>query len=114
MGFIRTKSGAVVALAVLLMSLGCGGGSNTSSQQVNDPPVQQQTTDTQSLTANEVQAIVSAAASSANDPLVIAVTDRSGRPLAVFRKTGAPATATGNFSITVDSDELALNLARTA
>src|SRR5271165_6284625 len=114
MGFIRTKSGAVVALAVLLMSLGCGGGSNTSSQQMNDPPVQQQTTDTQSLTASEVQAIINAAAASANDPLVIAVTDRSGRPLAVFRKTGAPATAIGNFSVTVDSNELALNLARTA
>src|SRR5271166_2940934 len=114
MGFSSAKSGVVVALAVLLMSLGCGGGSNTSSQQMNDPPVQQQTTDTQSLTANEVQAIVSAAASSANDPFVIAVTDRSGRPLAVFRKTGAPATAIGNFSVTVNANDLAVNLARTA
>ena len=102
MGFVSAKSGAAVALAVLLVCLGCGGGSNTSSQQVNDPPVQQQTTDTQSLTANEVQAIINAAASSANDPFVIAVTDRSGRPLAVFRKTGAPATAIGNFSVTVE------------
>src|SRR5208337_534543 len=114
MGFVSAKSGVVVALAVLLACLGCGGGSNTSSQQVNDPPVQQQTPDTQSLTANEVQAIINAAASSANDPFVIAVTDRAGRPLAVFRKTGAPATAIGNFSVTVDSNDLALNLARTA
>src|SRR5271166_1845069 len=114
MGFSSAKSGVVVALAVLLMSLGCGGGSNTSTQQVNDPPVQQQTTDTQDLTAAEVGAIVNAAASSANDPFVIAVTDRSGRPLAVFRKTGAPATAIGNFSVTVDANDLALNLARTA
>src|SRR5271157_5457513 len=114
MGFVSAKSGVAVALAVLLVCLGCGGGSNTSSQQVNDPPVQQQITDTQSLTADEVQAIINAAAASANDPFVIAVTDRAGRPLAVFRKTGAPATAIGNFSVTVDSNDLALNLARTA
>src|SRR5271167_3081937 len=114
MGFSSAKSGVAVALAVLLVCLGCGGGSNTSSQQVNDPPVQQQITDTQSLTADEVQAIINAAAASANDPFVIAVTDRAGRPLAVFRKTGAPATAIGNFSVTVDSNDLALNLARTA
>src|SRR5271165_3102173 len=114
MGFVSAKSGAAVALAVLLVCLGCGGGSNTSSQQVNDPPVQQQTTDTQSLTADEVQAIINAAASSANDPFVIAVTDRSGRVLAVFRKTGAPAKAVGNFSVIVDSNELAIALARTA
>ena len=113
MGF--PKSGVVVAIAALLVGMGCGGGSGSSSQQVNDPPVQQpQTTDTQSLTVNEVQAIINAAASSANDPFVIAVTDRSGRPLAVFRKTAAPTTAIGNFSVTVDANELALNLARTA
>jgi uncharacterized protein GlcG (DUF336 family) len=81
---------------------------------VNDPPVQQQTYDTQNLTAAEVGAIINAAAASASNPFVIAVTDRSGRPLAVFKKTGAPATAIGNFSVTVDSGELALNLARTA
>src|SRR5271169_3235218 len=114
MGYISAKSGLAVALALLLVCLGCGGSSNTSSQQVNDPPVQQQTTDTQSLTATEVQAVINAAASSANDPFVIAVTDRSGRPLAVFRKTGAPATAIGNFNVTVDASELALSLARTA
>ncbi len=61
-----------------------------------------------------MQGVIDAAAAAANDALVIAVTDRSGRPLAVFRKTGAPATAIGNFSVTVDANELALNLARTA
>ncbi len=114
MEFLSVKSGVAVALAFLLVCLGCGGGSNTSSQQVNDPPVQQQTTDTQNLTAAEVGAIINAAASAANDPFVIAVTDRAGRPLAVFQKTGAPATAIGNFSVTVDSSELAVGLARTA
>jgi uncharacterized protein GlcG (DUF336 family) len=66
------------------------------------------------LTADDVRAVITAAAAAANDLFVLAVTDRSGRPLAVFRKTGAPATALGNFSVTVDSNELAVNLARTA
>ncbi len=46
--------------------------------------------------------------------MVLAVTDRSGRPLGVFQKSGAPATAIGNFSVTVSSNELAVALARTA
>jgi len=59
---------------------------------------------------------VQAAAASVNSPLVIAVADRTGVPLAVFRTTGvAPgATATGNFSQTVGAEDLALALARTA
>ncbi len=109
---------ALLPLALVGVCLSCGGGasSNTSSPQVNDPPPapQQQTPDTQSLTVAEVQAVINAAAAAANDASIIAVTDRSGRPLAVFRKTGAPATAVGNFSVTVDANELAVNLARTA
>ena len=115
---MKFRAAAASLFVALLVCTGCGGsGGNTSSQQGSDPPVQQQqqqTTDTQSLSADEVGAIITAAAASANDPLVLAVTDRSGRPLAVFRKTGAPATAAGNFSVTVDSNELAVALARTA
>ena len=61
-----------------------------------------------------MQSVVSATAASASDPLVIAVADRAGRVLAVFRKTGAPATAVGNFSVVVDANEVAVALARTA
>src|SRR5271157_4340088 len=115
---IATRSGACVALALLVIFLGCGGGSTTSSQQATDPspqqPQQQQPTDTQYLSQSEVQAVVNATAASINDPLVIAVTDRAGRPLAVFRKTGAPTTAVGNFSVVVNANELAIALARTA
>ncbi len=115
MKFRVAGAGLFVAL---LACAGCGGsGGKASSQQATDPPVQQQqqqTGDTQSLTADEVRAIISAAAASANDPMVLAVTDRSGRPLAVFQKTGAPAIATGNFSVSVSSSELAVALARTA
>jgi len=117
MNFLATRWGAILPLALVAVCLGCSGGSSTAStQQVSDPPPAQQQLgpDTQSLTAAEVQSVISAAAAAANDASVIAVTDRSGRPLAVFRKTGAPATAIGNFSVIVDANELAINLARTA
>jgi len=101
-----------------LATVGCGGGGNPpSSQQVSAPPQTQQQSqpgDTQSLTADEVRTIVNTAAAAAKDAFVVAVSDRAGRPLAVFRKTGAPMTAVGNFSVSVDANELALALARTA
>ena len=68
-----------------------------------------------SLTAANVQSIVQAAAQAA-DPLtmVIAVVDRAGRPLAVYRKPAAPAMFPGNFGAPVDVNDLAVALARTA
>ncbi|HEX9759668.1 MAG TPA: hypothetical protein VGA40_02050, partial [Candidatus Acidoferrales bacterium] len=66
------------------------------------------------ISAAEVSAIAMRAASVANIPMVIAVTDRSGNILGVFRKANAPATAIGNFSQVVDTNELAVSLARTA
>ena len=112
----RWKMG--VPLALLMICLGCGGGSSSSSSSsqqtpVNDPPAPGPT-DAQYLTQAEVQSVVSATAAAASDSLVIAVSDRAGRVLAVFRKTGAPATAVGNFSVVVDANELAVALARTA
>ena len=65
------------------------------------------------LTIAEVQSVVTQAAQSVDTPLAIAVTDRLGNILALFRKTGAPATATGNFGASVNADELAVALART-
>jgi uncharacterized protein GlcG (DUF336 family) len=67
------------------------------------------------LTADDVRRIVEAAAKSAsNNSMVIAVTDRQGDILAVFRKPDAPAKAIANFSQEVDVNELAVALARTA
>lgn len=66
------------------------------------------------LTAADVQTVIQNAATAVNAPVVIAVTDRNGNILGVFRKTGAPATAIGNFSKVVPTDELAVGLARTA
>jgi uncharacterized protein GlcG (DUF336 family) len=66
------------------------------------------------LTAADVQSIVQAAASSVSSTtLVIAITDRSGNILAIFRKPDAPVSATGNFGTIVDTNELAVALART-
>ncbi len=72
---------------------------------------------TEPLTAEEVTTVVAqAAAALAGDGMVIAVVDREGRPLAVFRKNGAPVTVQallGGRLDTVDANELALSLART-
>jgi uncharacterized protein GlcG (DUF336 family) len=68
----------------------------------------------QSLTAADVTALVQAAAQAADpNTMVIAVVDRTGNILGVYRKPSAPALATGNFGVQVDVNELAVSLART-
>ncbi len=86
---------------------GCGGvvGPLTS---VTPPPTVQR------LTAADVTALVQAAAQAADpNTMVIAVVDRSGNVLGVYRKPSAPTLAAGNFSVQVDANELAVSLART-
>src|SRR5262245_6756387 len=97
---------SALVLCVIVLS-SCGGAPETITAPA--PP-----TTIQGLTSAEVQSVVQGAASSVDTPLVIAVTDRGGNILALFRKPGAPATATGNFGATVDTNELAVALARTA
>ena len=75
------------------------------SAQDDPPPI---------LTAADVQMVVQNAGASVNVPVVVAVTDRQGNILAVFRKPGAPLTATANFGTQADSNEVAVALARTA
>jgi uncharacterized protein GlcG (DUF336 family) len=88
-----------IALAAVLVSWRAGG------DDPPDPPV---------LTAADVQSVVQNAAMAVNSTaMAIAVTDRQGHILALFRKPNAPATATGNFGATVDTNELAVALART-
>jgi uncharacterized protein GlcG (DUF336 family) len=66
------------------------------------------------LTATDVtNAVQGALTAISPDTMVVAVVDRAGRPLAVFRKTGAPATVIGNFGAAVDANDQALGLART-
>ncbi len=98
-----------VAAAVILVMVGCGGTSSTTPPPVPPPA------SVAPLSATDVQNIVQAAASAANvDTMVIAVVDRGGNVLGVFRKPAAGATDTGNFSTTVNVNDLAVALARTA
>jgi uncharacterized protein GlcG (DUF336 family) len=65
------------------------------------------------LTADEVRQLIGRAARALNDPtMLIAVTDRGGRTLGVFRQPDAPQTAVGNFGRMVDANDLAVSLAR--
>jgi len=98
---------AALAVALSILSSGCGGG--TSIPPASNPPVV-----TNQLTVADVQSVVQNAAMSVSAPVVIAVTDRGGNILALYRQPGAPATSVGNFSQIVSTDELAVALARTA
>ena len=62
----------------------------------------------------DVNNVVQNAVTSVNAPMVVAVADRAGNILAVFKTSGAPITSIGNFGQAVPADELAVALARTA
>ena len=98
----------VLAAALAALLMGCGRA--TSPATVTPPPPV-----VAGLSASDVQNIVQAAAQAA-DPasMVIAVVDRGGSVLAVYRKPGAGTTATGNFGASVNINDLAVALARTA
>jgi uncharacterized protein GlcG (DUF336 family) len=94
-----------VALAVCVA--GCGGIVATLTSSPPPPVVP-------SLTATDVTALIQAAAQAADpNTMVIAVVDRAGRVLSVYRKLSAPMFATGNFGDQVDTNDLAVSLART-
>ena len=96
-----------IALAVLIV--GCGGVSSTPAPSPTPTP------SAAPLSALDAQNLAQAAAQAADSStMVIAVVDRGGAVLAVFRKPGAGATATGNFGVSVDVNDLAVALARTA
>jgi len=101
-----------VALAVgiagvpAMLLIGCGGG---SSAPVVPPPVPT----VQSLQISDVQKIVTAAVNSLDVEMVVAVVDRAGFVLGVFRTQNAPATAVGNFGQLQNANDVAVALART-
>lgn len=96
--------GVAGVLALLLVS--CGGG---STAPVSPPPVAA----VEPLQIVDVQNIVQAAVNSANVDMVVAVVDRAGFVLGVYRTQNAPATELGNFGQTLDADDVAVALART-
>src|SRR3989442_10783566 len=111
---------ARVCLIVALASAGCNqGGSHT--QQVNNRAnlnavlASEHRAVNEFLTATDANEITRRAAESIDaTTMVIAVTDRQGEVLAVFRKPDAPATVTGNFGPPVAANDFAVSLARTA
>ena len=90
----------------MILVVGCGGG---TSAPVSPPPV----TIVQPLQVTDVQNIVQAAVNSVNVDMVVAVVDRAGFVLGVFRTQNAPATDLGNFGQVQDASDVAVALART-
>src|SRR6266568_7449664 len=101
---IALSRGVAGALALLLV--GCGGGNSTPVT----PPIPA----VEALQVVDVQNIVQAAVNSGSVDMAVAVVDRAGFVLGVFRTQNAPATAIGNFEQTVDANDLAVALARTS
>jgi len=95
-----------IAGALVMLMMGCGGGSSVLAPVPPAPVVQ-------SLQASDVQEIVQAAVSSVNIDMVIAVVDRAGFVLGVFRTQNAPTMAIGNFGLMQNANDLAVALART-
>ena len=95
-----------IAGVLALLLVGCGGGSSTPTPP---PPVAA----VQPLQIADVQNIVQAAVNSVNVDMVVAVVDRAGFVLGVFRTQNAPATAIGNFGQSLDANDVAVALART-
>jgi uncharacterized protein GlcG (DUF336 family) len=95
-----------IAGILVLLLVGCGAGSSTP---VPPPTVRS----VQPLQIADVQNIVDATVNSVNVDMVVAVVDRAGFVLGVFRTQNAPATAVGNFGQTLDANDVALALART-
>jgi uncharacterized protein GlcG (DUF336 family) len=103
---LRIFAGVLSLLCLSQSLVSCNGTSGSSPAPASSTPVP--------LSASDVDQVVQNAVLSINVPLVVAVADRTGAILAIFQAPGAPATAIGNFGATVDSQELAVALARTA
>src|SRR5215467_3195233 len=95
-----------IAGVLALLLWGCGGGS-TMLLSPPPPPI------VQPLQASDVQNIVQAAVNSVNVDMIVAVVDRAGFVLGIFRTQSAPTTATGNFGQAEGANDLAVALART-
>src|SRR5271170_3788524 len=100
----------VLAGALIAILVGCAGSSGSNVTVAPPPAV------VSPLSAADVGNIIQAAAMAANlDTMVIAVVDRGGNVLGVFRKPGYVngATDIGNFGMNVDVNDVAVGLART-
>src|SRR5258708_6367552 len=96
---------AAIAGALAMIIVGCGGGSSVAVA----PPV----ASVPPLHVADVQNIVQAAVNSVNVDMAVAVVDRAGFVLGVFRTQNGPATRAGNFGSVQNASEVAVALART-
>src|SRR6266436_5699557 len=94
-----------IVMALLMIMVGCGGGSSVTVA----PPV----ASVQPLQTTDVQNIVQAAVNSVNVDMAVAVVDRGGFMLGVFRTQNAPVTTIGNFGQVQNANDVAVALART-
>jgi uncharacterized protein GlcG (DUF336 family) len=94
-----------IAGTLALLLFGCGG----TSAPVVPPPIP----GVQALQVADVQKIVTAAENSVNTDMVVAVVDRAGFVLGVFRTQNAPASSIGNFGQAQNANDVAVALART-
>ncbi len=106
-------SGLTLAVCgALLLCLSCGG-SGSSSSISNDPPPP-----VVPLSMADVTTVVQNAVMAVDAPMVVAVVDRGGNILAVFKTQNAPTMAQGDYYFStqqmVPADELAVAMARTA
>ncbi len=105
-----------VTVLFVAMSAGlaaCGGSSGVATGGGSNPPPPPPPP-TQFLTHQDVDALVQAAATAAqSDTMAIAVVDRLGAILAIYKGPSASTTVTGNFGATVPPEELAVSVART-
>lgn len=99
-------SPVAIAVTFAMLLTGCGAANNSHATAPSFPPVQ-------ALQTADVQNIVQAALNSVNVDMVVAVVDRAGFVLGVFRTQNAPATALGNFGQTQNANDVAVALART-
>src|SRR6202011_644753 len=112
---IVSIAAAVVLVVVLSIFLvGCGSGTQNQMNPQSTVNTAASATASITLTATDVDSIVHAAAAATSPTTaVIAVVDRAGNVLALYRKPDAPLTVVGNFGIQTSTNDVAIGLART-
>ena len=102
----RVFSPLAIAGTLAVLLIGCASVSGVPVTAPSFPPVQP-------LQIADVQNIVQGAVNSVNVDMVVAIVDRAGFVLGVFRTQNAPATALGNFGQMQNANDVAVALART-
>jgi uncharacterized protein GlcG (DUF336 family) len=99
---------ALAGILALLLG-GCGGGSSTQASADPTPVAQPPSP----LQAGDVQNVIQAAVNSVNADMVVAVVDRAGIVLGVYRTQNAPTAVVGNYGQVSNAIDVAVALART-